>query len=112
MDIIYILDIAQRDIIINNIQDLIKSKKQLLKKIHHDIKTNKYDNVYLNEIVANYNEYFDNDALQKTKQYNALLVLSDYITQFSLDPSTTADMKNQNKYDQQMVLAEIKKYKK
>uniref|UniRef100_A0A6C0ILK5 Uncharacterized protein n=1 Tax=viral metagenome TaxID=1070528 RepID=A0A6C0ILK5_9ZZZZ len=106
------MELAKRDISIQHLQNLIKQKHKNITDKNKTLPQQSKDNVYLREIMGDYNIYFDNINQEKTNQYNALQLLAEYITQIILDPTSTEEMLRQCKYDQSLILSEMKQINK
>ncbi len=106
------MELAKRDISIQHLQNLIKQKQKNITEKNKTLPQQIKDNVYLREIMGDYSIYFDNINQEKTNQYNALQLLAEYITQITLDPTSTEEMLRQCKYDQSLILAEMKQINK
>lgn len=106
------MELAKRDITIQHLQNLIKNKQQLLYEKNNILHKQSKDNLYLNEIIGDYNAYFDNMNFLQTQQYNALQLLTEYIRQIIMDPASTEDIIRECKYDESLLLAEMKKLNK
>jgi hypothetical protein len=103
------MDLAKRDILVENLKTLKKEKEQFLNERSRQLKKQQKDNPHLSSVVADYDAYFAGINSEKKKQSNALQVLVDYLNQIMLDPLATDEMIKQAKYDQQIILAELKK---
>jgi GTP1/Obg family GTP-binding protein len=100
------MDLAERDMAVQKLQNLIKDKQHFLAKKNSELSQKQKDNAYLREVVGDYNVYFDAVAEEKQQQYQALQVLADYMNQIKKDPSTTEEMRRQCKYDKALILKE------
>jgi len=103
------MELAKRDKSIQHLQRMIKEKQETLSEKNKTLHKESKGNTYLREIIGEYNTYFDSLKHQEDKQYNALQLLLEYITQITLDPTSTEEMLRECKYDQSLILAELKK---
>jgi len=103
------MELAKRDIGIQHLQNLIKQREETLHDTKQNLQKKSKDNIYLREIVEDYNEYSDGIYLENQKQYNALQLLQEYLIEITLDPTSTEEMLRQAKYDRTLILAEMKK---
>lgn len=100
------MDLAKRDIGIQHLQTLISQRKQNLYETQKNLHAKSKDNVYLREIADDYDRY---SMTEDQKQYNALELLAEYLTQITLDPTSTEEMLRNCKYDRSLITAEMKK---
>jgi hypothetical protein len=103
------MDLAKRDIIINDLNNVIKQKKSFLREKKDSLRTKSKDNTYLNGVVDEYNKYFNSESNKRDEQTKALQVLFDYITTIILDPTSTEEIIKQCKYDHSMIVKEMNK---
>ena len=54
-------------------------------------------------------DYVNYSELENQQQYKALQLLADYLTEITLDPTSTEEMMRNCKYDRTLISAEIKK---
>ena len=102
------MDLAKRDKQIQVLEDLIREKQQFLVKNYNKLTSIQKDNLYLSDIVKAYTTNFNQQTEERTKQKHALQQLADYIKQILLDPTATEEMIRNAKYDQGVILAELK----
>ena len=100
------MDLAKRDMGIQHLQKLIDQRKQNLYETQKNLHEKSKDNIYLREIADDYDKYF---MAENQKQYNALQLLAEYLTQITLDPTSTEEMLRNCKYDRSLISAEMKK---
>ena len=106
------MNCAKRDIMINNINSEIAFKKKELCKKRNYLKNLSTENEFLEDVVNDYNSYYDYIIKQKHKQYEALAMLSDYLDNISENVDTTDNILNETKYDQKLLLNQINIIKK
>jgi hypothetical protein len=106
------MELAKRDQSIKHLQNIINDKQRSLREKNLSLPKQSKDNIYLREIVGDYSKYFDSEKQKKEKQHNALLSLLEYITQITLDPNSSEEILRECKYDQSLILAELKQLNK
>ncbi len=102
------MDLAKREIGIQHLQRLINQRKQSLYETQHNLNLKSKDNMYIREIAK---DYVNHLALENKQQYDSLQLLAEYITQITLDPTSTEEMLRNCKYDRALISEEIKKLK-
>lgn len=102
------VDLAKRDKQIQVLQNVIREKQQFLVKNYKKLTNIQKDNPYLSDIVKAYTTNFNEKTEERMKQKHALQQLADYIKTIILDPTATEEMIRNAKYDQGVILAELK----
>jgi hypothetical protein len=102
------MNLAKRDMDIQQLQKLIKDKHQHLSEKNNTLNKHSKDNLYLKDVLEDYNLYFKNISNERKQQYNALQALVDYIRKITLDPTASEEMIRQCIYDESLILAEMK----
>ena len=97
------MDIAKRDIGIQHLQKLIDQKKKNLYETQKNLHIKSKDNIYLREIADDYSN------IENQNQYTALQLLNEYLTQITLDPTSTEEMLRNCKYYRSLISSEMKK---
>jgi len=97
------MDIAKRDIGIQHLQKLIQQRKKNLYETQKILHAKSKENIYLREIADDYSN------IENQNQYKALQLLNEYITQITLDPTSTEEMLRNCKYDRSLISSEMKK---
>lgn len=105
------MDLAKRDNLINQLKTQKKEKEQFLTNKRNLLSKQKADNPHLGLVLDGYNDYFSQVDQEQKKQHTALQVLADYMAQIILDPTSTKELIKQAKYDQGVILAELRKFK-
>jgi hypothetical protein len=82
---------------------LVKKKKELEKK--HKL------NDYLSDVKEDYNKYYDYIVGEKEQQYNALLLLKEYMSDLVKTENLVDDQLRTAKHDQKYIIEEIDKVK-
>ena len=105
------MDLAKRDQQIELLRDLLNDRQQFIKDRRNELQQSSKENEYLNEVVLDYNDYYDKIKDEKLNQIAALQNLSEYISQMS-NKDDTEDLVNQSKSQQKQIQDEIKSLKK
>ena len=105
------MDLAKRDQHIELLRDLLNDRQQFIKDRRNELQQSSKENEYLNEVVLDYNDYYDKIKDEKLNQVAALQNLSEYISQMS-NKDDTEDLVNQSKSQQKQIQDEIKSLKK
>jgi len=100
------MDLSKRDMGIQHLQTLIDQRKKSLYETKKNLHTKSKDNMYLREISKDYVNYSE---LENQQQYKALQVLSEYLTEITLDPTSTEEILRNCKYDRALISDEIRK---
>ncbi len=100
------MDLSKRDLGIQHLQKLIDQRKKSLYETQKNLHTKSKDNMYLREISKDYVNYSE---LENQQQYKALQLLAEYLTEITLDPTSTEEILRNCKYDRALISAEIKK---
>ena len=82
---------------------LVKKKKELNKK--HKL------NHYLSDVKEDYNKYYDYIVGEKQQQYNALLLLKEYMSDLMKTEQLVDEQLRTAKHDQKDIIKEIEKVK-
>jgi hypothetical protein len=101
------LSLAERDLLIKKIEEEIKNKKQLLIDETKSIETGKKTNKLLEGVYTNYKAYYDNTVNEKQQQYDAMMLLKEYLDDLiKKEKMTTREVKNM-KRDQHNIILEM-----
>lgn len=107
----YTLTLAERDKFLLQIDNEIKNKKELLIKKKRDLDKKNKLNSYLNDVKQNYSKYYHHMLKEKQQQYDALLLLKEYIDDLIKTEHLLDDQIRTAKYDQKDILKEIDRVK-
>jgi hypothetical protein len=102
------MNLAKRDQLIQSLKTQKKRKEHFLNERSAHLKTQSKTNPHLNAVAEDYALYVASINDEKTQQTNALQVLVEYLNQLILDPNSTSEIIKQAKYDQGIILAELK----
>ncbi len=105
------LSLAQRDLQLIQIEQEIKNKKKLLVKKKKELdKTHKL-NEYLVDVKKDYTKYYDYIVGEKQQQYNALILLKEYMSDLMKTENLVDAQLRSVKHDQKGIIGEIDKVK-
>ena len=105
------MDLAKRDITIRDMQrEVTYKKKELLSKFK-ELEKATSENEFLEGVVDDYASYYDYVREQKSKEYEALRIISEYLDRLSMDVDVTDQLLRQTKEDQKDILGEMSKIK-
>jgi|694.fasta_scaffold05763_7 ribosome biogenesis GTPase A len=105
------LSLAQRDLQLIQIEQEIKNKKKLLVKKKKDLdKTHKL-NEYLTDVKQDYTKYYNYIVGEKQQQYNALMLLKEYMSDLMKTEHLVDGQLRSVKHDQNDIIGEIDKVK-
>ena len=105
------LPLAERDLYLIQIEKEIKHKKGLLVKKKKDLEKKHKLNHYLSDVKEDYNKYYDYIVGEKEQQYNALLLLKEYMSDLVKTENLVDDQLRTAKHDQKYIIEEIDKVK-
>lgn len=107
------MNLAKRDIKIENIKKVIENRKKLLRDNHKEInKILDNRNNYLNDILNEYDVELDNNIKNKQKQIDALMIISNLLSNIAIENAYDKNEINNLKQQQTLVLKEIDKIEK
>ena len=102
---------AERDLQLLQIETEIKNKKRLLIKKKRDLDKKSKVNHYLSDVKKNYSKYYNHIVKEKKHQYNALLLLQEYMNDLIKTEKLVDDQLRVAKHDQKDIIREIDKVK-
>ena len=105
------LPLAERDLYLIQIEKEIKHKKGLLVKKKKELEKKHKLNHYLSDVKEDYNKYYDYIVGEKEQQYNALLLLKEYMSDLVKTENLVDDQLRTAKHDQKDIITEIDKVK-
>jgi hypothetical protein len=103
------LSIGERDLYIQKMKSEIKNKKQLLLDETRSIETIKKSNKLLEGVYSNYKKYYETTVNEKQQQYDAMMLLKEYLDELGKDENMTAHDIKKMKRDQNHIVSEIEK---
>jgi hypothetical protein len=104
------MDLAKRDLLIQKLKTQKNIKEQFLNERSAHLKKPETANPHLKAVAEEYDTYVAGITHEKIKQSSALQILVDYLNQIMLDPTSTSEIIKQAKYDQEVVLSELRQH--
>ena len=105
------LSLAERDLQLIQIEQEIKNKKKLLVKKKKDLDKKHKLNEYLVDVKQDYTKYYDYIVGEKKEQYNALVLLKEYMADLMKTEHLVDEKLRSVKHDQKDIIGEIDKVK-
>jgi hypothetical protein len=105
------LPLFERDLHLLQIEKEIKHKKGLLIKKKKELDKKHKLNHYLGDVKEDYNKYYDYIVGEKQQQYNALLLLKEYMDDLIKTEKLVDEQLRTAKHDQKDIVGEIDKVK-
>jgi len=105
------MEIAKKDRIIIDIDNIIENKKKLLLEKRNELINSERNNEFLREVVEDYKNYHNKIKMEKQKQYESLLVLSEYIHKMNNTINVTGYLVNQSNKQREKLIQKIKNIK-
>ena len=106
------IPLANRDRYLTSIEHLLREKQRMLIEKRKTLKKVLNQNRFLNEVMSDYETYYQKIMDQKQKQMNALKMLNQYIDGLIQKEMLTAENLKDAKKEQKKILNEVKKIKK
>jgi hypothetical protein len=101
------LPLAERDLQLIQIEAEIRNKKKLLIKKRKDLDKKHKLNQYLDVVKQDYTKYYDYIFNEKQQQYDALILLKEYMNDLINTENLVDDQLRTAKHDQKDILREI-----
>ena len=105
------LQLAERDLRLQHIEREIRNKKHLLVKKKKELDKKHKLNAYLGSVKDDYNRYYDYIVGEKQQQFNALLLLKEYMGDLLKTEELVDEQSITAKHDQREIVKEIDKIK-
>jgi hypothetical protein len=105
------MNIAEHDLKLLELEDIIRSKKELLLKKKIEIEKKEKVNKFLGTIKNDYTKYHNYIMKEKEEQYKAMDILNQYVSYLSTDEEITGKYLDNVKRDQKEILNEMNKLK-
>ena len=102
------LSLGERDLYIRKLEEEIKKKKVLLLKESADVVNVKKSSKLLEGVHKNYKTYYDTIVKEKQQQYDAMMLLKQYLDELIQNDTNEKQIKNARK-DQQDIIREMDK---
>jgi hypothetical protein len=107
----YQISLAQRDLQYIQISEEIKNKKKLLLKKNKELEKKEAINEYLSSVRTDYAKYNTYILQEKQKQYDALVLINQYMGDLIKTEKLVDSQLRTAKHDQKDILGEIEKVK-
>jgi hypothetical protein len=107
----YQITLAQRDLQFIQISEEIKNKKKLLLKKNKELEQKAAINEYLSGVRTDYTKYNNYILREKQKQYDALILINQYMSDLVKTEKLVDSQLRTAKHDQKDILGEIEKVK-
>jgi hypothetical protein len=101
------MDLAKRDIFINKLREELEYKRTLLLDKRNELRKNQKDNIFLMDIVGDYERYHKTIKNERQMQYDALKTISDYVSTIATDTDVTDNLIKESRKQQKMILIEL-----
>ena len=105
------LPLAERDLHLIQIEQEIMNKKKMLVKKKKDLDKKQKLNQYLDGVKVDYTKYYDYIVGEKQQQYNALILLKEYMSDLMKTEYLVNEQLRTAKHDQKDIIREIDKVK-
>jgi GTPase involved in cell partitioning and DNA repair len=105
------LRLSERDLHLQQIEREIKNKKRMLVKKKKDLEKKHKINEFLLTVKDDYSKYYNYILKEKQEQYNALVLLKEYMQDLIQTENLVDEQKRTAKYDQRDIMGEIDKVK-
>jgi hypothetical protein len=103
------LSLGERDLYLQKLEENIKNKKALLLKETTNIENVKKDNKLLEGVHQKYKVYYDGIVKEKQQQYDAMMLLNQYLDELIKKEHISGKQINHAKKDQQDIIGEMEK---
>ena len=101
--------VGGRDKRINHLETEIKKRKEFLLLKTKELQQNVDNNKYLEGIVGNYKNYYDTVVKEKQQQYDAMMLLKEYLDDTIKKDKITANQIRDAKRQQREIVLEMEK---
>jgi hypothetical protein len=103
--------LAERDLQLLYIEKEIKHRKELLRQKKRELENKSKINEFLGTLKSDYNKYYDKMVQEKHQQYNALLILNEYLSDLKKTDKLVEHQIKVANHDQKDIMKEIAKVK-
>jgi hypothetical protein len=103
------LSLGERDLYIRRLEEEIKNKKELLITQAKDVENVKKSNKFLDGIHKNYKSYYDGAVKEKQQQYDAMMLLREYLDELIKKEKMSGRQLSAVKRDQKDIIMEMDK---
>jgi hypothetical protein len=105
------LPLAERDLHLFQLEQEIRSKKNLLIKKKNELIKKSEMNEFLENVKKDYTKYYDYILLEKQRQMKALTLLNEYLNDLVKTENAVETQTKKAKYDQEEIENELNKVK-
>lgn len=105
------MNLAERDLILSQIERQIKAKKELLIQKSKQLKKKEKINEFLDDVKNDYNKYYNYILREKQQQLQAMTILSEYLDDLVNSEKLVNNQLKSAKIDQRQILEEMSKIK-
>jgi hypothetical protein len=109
---IYEFTLAERDQHLTQIEELIKTKRDILLKKRKKLQETSKQNVFLEGVKKDYQKYHDYILKQKREQYQSMELLKNYIDDLMVSGELTEKDIENTRMEQEEILNEMNHIKK
>ena len=101
--------IGGRDKRINDLETEIKKKREFLLLKTKEIEQDKTNNIYLEGVAKNYKDYYDTVVKEKQQQYDAMMLLKEYLSDLINNEKISDKQLRDAKREQKDIILEMEK---
>ena len=94
---------------IYDLKTKIKQNKEFLLQNKKELETGATNNKYLEGVVKNYKKYYDNVSEEKQRQYDAMMLLKEYLDDLINEDKITNNQLRDAKRQQRNIVMEMEK---
>jgi hypothetical protein len=105
------LSLAERDKLLNMIEDQIEMRRKLILDKSRKIEKKKRVNHFLEDVKSDYEKYYHYIVQEKQQQYNSMMIIKNYLDDLIKTEKLANNELNNIKYDQSNILIEMDKIK-
>lgn len=105
------MEVAQQDIAAQIMKQELCAIRANLRNNYKNIKRVSSENAFLEDVLNDYNEYYDYMKKQKQEQHDALQTLMSYIENMSQELNTTEYLLRETQRDQKDIIKEMSNVK-
>jgi hypothetical protein len=101
--------VGGRDKRINHLESEIKRRNEFLLIKTKELEQNESNNKYLESVAENYKNYYDTVVKEKQQQYDAMMLLKEYLDDTIVKDKMTSNQIRDAKRQQREIVLEIEK---
>ena len=103
--------LSERDLQLIYIEKEIKHRREMLIQKKRELENKSKINEFLGTLKSDYNKYYDQMVKEKQEQYNALLLLNEYLSDLKKTDKLVENQIMVANHDQKDIMKEIAKVK-